>query len=270
MKRYEGIKNGVCRSNTGTKSIVFEPDTLRLRPVLYAVYSGYQPNRGTVQGALDGDLVASVTWGSRTEDYEISRFGAERVSASEEADIWLRLRARYSWLDAWLSPSGRGATWIPEEVIPESEYLSVRAKRARIAEAIGRFGLPYEVEMFARDAKGDLRLKPHPLDMDLDAYQPSEYHWDGSVVGISRYERWFGSAGDGSEAVPLDIDPEYESGSNYAHTDTVREEGSPGIVDWRRFRFVIRVCHGAHTRDHFSYGHTVDVWETPEEVRNAA
>jgi len=126
------------------------------------------------------------------------------------------------------------------------------------------------VDDFARDPKGGLNLEPRPLDVDLDTIQPEEYHWDGSGVGISRYERWYGSAGDGSEAVPLDIDPKYTSGSNYAHTDVEEKEGSPGVVGWRNFRFVVRVRHGAYTRDHFSYGHTVDVWEISVEAQHEA
>lgn len=268
-ERYDAIKNGSCFSRTGSKQVVFNPQTLALRPVLYAVYSGYRPERGTVQGAIDGDLVASVTWGSRSEDYEISRFGGDRLPLGEEARLWGELKKIHPWLDAWLEPSGRGSVFLPDSVVPESQYLAVRAKRARIGKAISTLGIPYSVDDFARDPKDGLKLEPRPLDCDLDAIQPSEYHWDGSMVEIDRYERWFGSAGDGSPAIPLDIDPEYTSGSNYAHTERDARWGSPGVIGWRSFRFVARVCHGAYIRDHYSYGHTVDVWEVPAEARHA-
>jgi len=267
--RFAAVKNGSSFSRTGSKQVVFTP-TLSLRPVLYAVYSGYQPERGTVQGARCGDLVASVTWGSQSEDYEIFRFGGDRLPLGEEARLWAELKRLHPWFDSFLEPSGRGSVFLPDSVVPEAEYLSVRAKRARIGEAISTLGLPYCVEEFARDPKTELHFEPRAMDVDLDTIQPSEYHWDGSVVGISRYERWFGSAGDGSPAIPLDIDPDYTSGSNYAYTDTEEHDGSPGVVGWRNYRFVVRVRHGAYTRDHFSYGHTVDVWEIPAEARHEA
>src|SRR6056297_395154 len=123
--KLEAVKNGICRSNTGEKSVVFSSD-LKLRPVLYAVYSGYQPNRGTIQGAAQGDVVASVTWDRRENHYELSRFKGSNLPAGEEAETWLELKKLYPWLDAWLEPEGRRACFLPTSVIPEQDYLSVR------------------------------------------------------------------------------------------------------------------------------------------------
>ena len=264
--KFGAIKNGTCRSNTGTKSVVFAPD-LTVRPVLYAVYSGYQPDRGTVQGAIKGDLVASLVWGTGYSKYSIYHHGGDRLPLGEEAELWATLKRLHPWFDGWLEPQGRGDCFLPAAAVAESDYLCVRAKRARAEAAIRRYGLPspYTPDLFEQDRKADLQWDPRPLDLDLNQYQPTERYWTGSLVGISSYERWFGSAGDGSPAIPLDIDPEYESGSNYAYSETSRSEGSPGVIGWRNFRFVVRVCHGVHTRNHFSYGHAVDIWEVPND-----
>jgi hypothetical protein len=254
------IKNGNCRSNVGEKHLVFLPNR-DLRPVLYAVYSGYQPDRGTVQGAEVGDIIASVKWGKLYQDYIISIHGGGRLTPTEEGKMWILLKKEHPWIDAFLEPSGRGGCFIPDTVIPEHEYLSVRGKRSRLDRFIKRYKIPYNVDTFMNAPKNGLNLEPRPLDIDLDTYQPSEKSWSGSAVSIKTFETWYGSSGNGRNPRPLDIDPTVESGSNYAHTDTYNREGSPGIIGWEHHKFVIRVGHGVYTRDHCSYGHTIDIWE---------
>lgn len=263
-EKFLQMKSGVCRSNTGYKCVAFDPQSLELRPVIFAVYSGYQPERGTFQGVHPGDILATVSWDRNGELYlirAVDNLGAQgdRLDLNKEVELWSTLQAKHPWLNEWLEPQGRSGAWLP---VSEDEYLSVKAKRNRIQKFLDRFGLAerFDVGTFEQDRKSDLCLMPRPLDVDLNEIQSKEYHWTGSLVSIHQSEEWWGSNGDGS-ATPLQIAPEFTSGSNYAHSETSHEDGNPGVVGWERFKFVIRVCHGVHCRDHSSYGHSVDVWQ---------
>lgn len=262
------IKNGDSRSNTGHRLLVFEPGYLGLRPVTHAVHSGYQPERGTFQQAYEGDIVAIVCWDRSGGKYHIHKVDSTgspwniNVPFGEAAQIWADIRHKHSWADEWLEPSGRSGVWIPEEIVPASEYTSTLKKVAKLEKCFSRFGLPFKVENFIKDPGKGLNTFPRSLDIDLDTIQTERRTWDGSVVAINVSEQWFGSNGNGKPAVELEHEPEFEHGSNYAHTETTRGEGKPGIKGWRKWRFVIRVCHGAYERDHSSYGHTIDVWKT--------
>ena len=258
---FKQLKNGDCKTNTGIKELAFDPETLELRPVLFRIYSGYAPSRGTIQGVCDGDYVAQVVWNSKSIEYRIYRYGGDNVDINKEAEIWLLLRVKHDWMDSWLEPSSRGETIIPENVIPASEYLAVKVKKDRIINALDRFGIQMDHAHFMNSKKHDLQLTPKKLDIDLNIYQPTELHWTGSLVDIHKSEEWFGSTGIGKPAVKLEIDPAYESGSNYAHSETERKEGTPGIKGWQKWRYIIRIRHGVHETNHSSWGKSFHVWE---------
>lgn len=262
------IKNGISRSNTGHRLLVFERGYLGLRPVTHAVYSGYQPDRGTFQQAYEGDIVAIVSWDKSGEQYHISRVDSTgspwniEVPLGEAAEYWTAIRHMHPWADEWLEPSGRSGVWIPDDIITESEYISTIKKKTKLEKCFSRFGLPFKVENFLQDPGKGLKTFPRSLDVDLDTIQTQYKTWDGSVVSINESEQWFGSNGNGKPAVKLEHDPEFEHGSNYAHTETTRGEGTPGIKGWKKWKFVVRICFGAYTTDHSSWGHTIDVWQT--------
>lgn len=258
---FQKLKNGDAKTTTGSKQVSFDPETLELRPVLFRVYSGYVPSRGTVQGVKDGDIIASVVWGKNFTDYRLFFWTSTDFSLSEQANLWVRLREKHPWLDAWLEPSGRGETNIPFDVVPESEYLSNKIKWARVSAAISRFGLPFKTEEFMECRKFDLNLNPRKLDIDLSTYESEENHWDGELVNIHQFEEWYGCAGNGSPAVPLVHNSKYVSGSNYAHSETFTRKGVPGVVGWEKWRFLIRIQFGTVVSNHSSHGKKVDIWE---------
>ena len=132
-------------------------------------------------------------------------------------------------------------------------------KRGRIQQFVERFGLNYRADTFKDDRlKVDLRLIPRHLDIDLYSVQPEESYWDGPDRTIDRYEEWWGSNADGKPAVRLEIDPEVVTGGPLTFTT---KEGSPGIIGWWNYRFIIRVIFGHRmTEDNNSFGHSVDIW----------
>lgn len=260
MENFTAVKNGEARTRTGFVNVVFSPNG-ELRPVLYKVYSGYQPDRGTFQGAVEGDLVATCYWNNDHTVYSLSLFRGDTLDFNKSAEVWPLLKKLHPWLDAWLEPSGRGEVSLPESVVPESEYLSVKHKKGKLQKFLQRFGLPYQPETFERDLKLRLKLQPRPLDVDLDTVVTRCRSWTGSLVSINEEEYWFGSNGNGKPATKLIFDPQFEHGSNYAYQETETGEGTPGVKGWRKWKYVVRVCHGVEVRNHTSYGHTVDVWQ---------
>lgn len=272
----KNFPNGCARSNTGYRAVLFS-SAGELRPVAYSVESGYTPERGTVQVApRKGDLIAQVEWNRRGEEFSLLRvnadheggesmyLAAEPVSFNDQPALWTMLKDRHPWLDEWLVPVSRGTSYLPTEAWG-GETLAARAKRERCEEAIRRFGLPltYSQE-WVISPKSGLNTRPAPLDFDPDKYQASWHSWDGSMVGISRRERFFSSAGNGAPAVELFPVLEEEHGSNYAYEETVRRQGQPGIPGWNDRRFLVRVVSGAYTREHHSYGVKLDIWDTTQ------
>jgi hypothetical protein len=262
IMEFNQLKNGDAKTNTGIKELAFDSETLEIRPVLFRIYSGYSPSRGTVQGVREGDIIAQCIWNSKSTDYRIYRYGLDDIDLNKQAELWISLREKHPWIDSWLEPSGRGETNIPEEIIPVKNYLSNKIKRARIENALSRFGISgLSVEDFMLSKKKDLQVTPKKLDLNLDEYQPTEKHWTGSLVDIHTSETWYGSTGTGKPATELEIDPEYESGSNYAHTETKRKDGTPGIKGWQKWKYIVRIVHGCYEKDHSSYGKSFHVWE---------
>lgn len=258
---YLKLKNGDCRTTTGIKEVSFDPETLEIRPVLFRVYSGYQPDRGTIQGVLNGDIVAQCTWNARGDSYRIYKYGMDNIPYSEQPMYWAKLKEKHPWLDSWLEPSGRSETIIPEEVCPVHEYVAVKVKTARIENCLNRFGITIPVSSFLATRRNDLELTPKELDIDLDTYIAKETHWTGELVNISSSEEFYGSAGIGKPAVKLEIDPDYESGSNYGYIDVERKEGKPGVKGWQKWKYIIHVRYGIYEKDHSSYGVGLKVYD---------
>lgn len=258
---YIKLKNGDAKTSTGIKEVGFDPDTLEIRPVLFRVYSGYQPDRGTVQGVLNGDIIAQCTWNANGPNYRIYRYGADDIPYTEQGAFWLKLREKHPWLDAWLEPSNRGETVIPEDIVPVSEYVSITVKTARIQNSLNRFGIAIPATQFLSTRKEELQLIPIPLNIDLDSYIPMERHIVGELVDIHSNEEWYGSTGIGKPAVKLEIEPHYESISNYAHSENVVREGKPGIKGWQKWKYIIRIGYGCYEKDHKSYGTAFTVFD---------
>ena len=259
---FEKLKNGTARTSTGIKELSFDSKTLELRPVLFKVYSGYQPERGTVQGVTVGDIVAQCIWNSKGEEYRIYRFGMDNISPTEQAELWIQLRNKHLWMNSWLEPSGRSETSIPEEIVPKEEYLSTKIKTARIQNLLDRFGIEvFSVEDFMLTRKQDIKFRPIKMDFNPDEYLPNKYHWTGSVVNISTGERWFGSNGNGKPSVELETNPETVSGSNYAYSETFQEDGIPGIKGWEKWKFLVCIKYGVYEKDHYTFGNSFTVYK---------
>lgn len=258
---YLKLKNGDCRTTTGIKEVSFDPETLEIRPVLFRVYSGYQPDRGTIQGVLNGDIVAQCTWNSKGDSYRIYKYGQDNVPYSEQPVYWAKLKEKHPWLDSWLEPSGRSETIIPEDVMPVHEYISIKVKTTRIQNCLNRFGIAIPATQFLSTRKNELVLTPKELNVDLDTYLPKENHLTGELVNISSSEEFYGSSGIGKPAVKLEIDPEYVSESNHAHKVPETRNGTPGVKGWQKWKYVIHIKHGIYEKDHTSYGVGITVYE---------
>lgn len=271
-----GFPNGMARSNTGQRQVLFDA-TGEVRPVAFSVESGYAPSRGTVQVApRAGDLIARVEWDRRGEEYTLARvtedgdMAGRPIPPNDQAPLWAALKNRHPWLDGWLAPVPRGPSYLPAEAFG-GETLAAHAKRERCEAAFRRFGLPlaYSQE-WAISPKGGINTRPSPLDFEPDKYQATANSWTGSLVGISRRERFFATDGNGKQAVELFPVLREEHGSNYAYEETEYRAGHPGIPGWNLRRYLVRLITGAYTREHHSYGVRMDVWDTTQAAALAA
>ncbi len=248
--------NGNCRTNTGYRQVSITTSG-KVSPVLYGVFSGYIPDRATYQGVEPGDVVFCVEWDRRGSTYSAKIYGGEALTDEQTLVLWGLAIGSSPWLEDFLADTkGRCSSMLP---IPETEWVSF-VNRRRAADAFKkRFGdiLPD----ISSDKKDGLKLRPRPIDFNTGEYIPELYQWDGSVVNIDQSESWYVSNGDGS-SVMIETKPNTTSGSNYAHSDTSETEGEPlGESIPAGYKYLIRICYGAYTRNHYSYGHMVDVWQ---------
>jgi len=250
------IKNGKAMTNTGQRDIAFNPETLELRPVLYRVYSGHVPDKGTVQGVNKGDIVVSLVWDKDGEQYKIYQYGVDTLPRVDQGLIGLDIWRKYPWIDEWMMPVERSETVIPEDVIPPSEYLSNKVKLARVKSVVERFGLPYVHNDFVESRKHDLNFSPKLMDIDLNTYEASCFNGDDNCR-IHQDEKFYGSNGNGSEATELGFIPTYLG----EHLDCeMNIPGVPGVVGWDKWKYIVRIKSGVLISDGISHGMSIDIW----------
>jgi len=256
--------NGCAQSNTGYRQVAFGPH-FETRPVVYRVYSGGQPTRCTVQAVSLGDLLFRVDWTRRGEVFSVgvvtgANYGGpttHELAVTESWPLWETLRERFPQVNAFLERANRGPSYLPADLWPENQDLAALAKASRKTSFECRYGvdLPRAVLTSPKDG-----LNYAPVDRplaELLEFNPSEYSWDGSCVGIRQTTRYWWSDGRGQATAVAPVDRvNYEAGSNYAHEETTIDspviEGLLPPPWWAKF--LIEVSTGAYTSDHFSHG----------------
>lgn len=257
MNEFEAkLKNGKAMTNTGQKDIAFNPDTLEIRPVLYRVYSGHVPDRGTIQGVNNGDVVVSLVWDKDGEQYKVYKYGIDTLPRVDQYHIGRAIWDKYEWIHEWMMPCDRSETIIPESVIPPEEYLSNKVKLARIKSVIERFGIPYNDLDFLDSRKQDLKYTPRILDVDLNTYESTCFkHSEG--CRIDQEEIFFGSNGNCSGAVQLQFVPSYLD----EHLDWRKcTSGIPGVIGWDKWKYILRIRKGVLISNGVSHGMSIDIW----------
>jgi hypothetical protein len=255
------LKNGKAMTNIGQREIAFDPESLEIRPILYRVYSGHVPDRGTVQGVNVGDVVVSLVWDKDGEVYKIYKYGIDTLPRVDQYHIGRAIWEKYDWIDDWMQPVSRSETIIPKEVIPEFDYLSNKIKLVRMKNTIERFGLPYHENDFLDSRKQDLKFNPRKLDLDLDEYLAVFNCITKDNLDIDQQEAFFGSNGNGSKAVGLTIYPTYTD----VHPDWERVTPcKPGVNCWDKWKFIVRVKKGLIISEGVSHGMSLDIWINPD------
>jgi hypothetical protein len=250
-KKFQTLKNGNCKTRTGEKILVFTP-TLELRPVAFAVYSGYLPDRGTYQAVEDGDIILQNFWNSSTEIdcfhiYRINQSlnGSTKVSLTRYAELWSIIHKKHPWVSDWIEKSHtRTDCWIPSNIVDEKDYLCNVTKLSKAKFSIEKYGLPHEPNFFLFDKKEDINWKPVKLNFNPDTYELKEPDENSNYLEI-----WYGSKGNGTKADELSL------------CSKNAEKYIPGIVGWASYKFLIVVKSGVYTNNCGNeYGHSVDVY----------
>jgi hypothetical protein len=276
------IINGCVKSNTGYRQVLFSK-TLEVRPVLLEIKSGYQPDRGTIQvSPVIGDVLIRSSWRSNCYQIDISKWdGQNFISLTSEA-LYLYYETEWEgindptgvvkeyvtilktakelnpWLEEFLQQCGRQGSFIPCE-----QTLVEKAKKDRLTKFFKKHNLPYleKIDSFMSSPKGGLKLESVDTPADLLEHVPSYITHDGSVVSISKKEYWFAISQTGTFEVPVTYQQAHRS--NYAHEKPSFSEGKSlreTITDIESVKFLIKIVHGAYTRDHYSFGRTIDVY----------
>lgn len=236
MEQTLTLKNGEIRKHTGKKQIAFVPNTLEIREVLYAIYSGFPNQQGTIQSVYKGDIVAFIEWNGQSEDCQIGYLDHEAnvctLPVAQTGELWITLRELHPWLDAWLEPSKRDEpVFIPKEIIPEMSYIMNRKKLEALVKTFDRFALQYDPAEFMDSKKADLKLKPREIDIDMDKYESN-----------APVEEWWGSLGTKREPIKLEV-----------------KNGM--VTRWRKFKHIVRVRMNIYkAKSGVTWGNSIDVW----------
>jgi hypothetical protein len=102
------------------------------------------------------------------------------------------------------------------------------------------------------------------IDKDLLNSTPSQYFWDGSVVSIARGQRVHFVLSD--RIIRNAVKTDYESGSNYAHSETIYGEGETILHAIDRHGlgalcYIVIEEFGIHEENHSSYGNRLIVYK---------
>lgn len=277
----ELFNNGLARTNTGYRQVLVSSQG-ELRPVMVRLNSGYVPQRRTMQVApKPGDLMLRSDWNRSSIRYSIMQYSTQEewvpVGDKEKFDLYIETEGYEEikdesvtlwelaikanpWIPEFLDPreKGRAVSMLPWE----GDTLSEKAKRRRIKDFMATWGLEgeeLEGELM-RSPKEGLEFIPVRNDHVLDRI-PVFNTWTGSVVGIHKKELWYGLRTGGIDL--LDVIYEAEHGSNYAYEGKTSSEGKPlkdlpGITTYRQ---LLCLTKGAYSREHYSYGIKVEVFE---------
>jgi len=267
--RYEQLRNGICYSKKGIKSIAFNPKDMEIRPVLFGVFSGPRAEQCSVQGVMPDDIVAVCKWDGNRTIYTIYKWGvSEDLSKIEKDQYWEKLYAKHPWLHDFMEPSPRGGVSIPETVINPDDYVAMVKKRQRLKDVFDRFGFTGDWNEYRSAKKEDLQTFPEPINKDiinLDTYVASitEDH-DGTPLS---YEEWYGSSGNGKPAVTLETVFDIVrigDTTGFGNPPVLIAKGVPGVRGYHKWRFIIRVQHGIYTSEGKSHGVRVNIWINPD------
>lgn len=274
--------NGICRSNTGFRSIVINPKDSKVRPVLAARRSGYMPDRHTIQTGQIGDIIIETYYSRHgkslsakiveTPKYEpmLAHYGEQNGKAafpSSLANFHFFLKAielnldekevelMYEFLS---SGNGRQESYLPAGLGWDGENtLGDKSKRSRVTNFFKGLVGPKTLEKIVNSAMSSYR-EGLPMDWNRASSMPEEmdapaHVWDGTVVGIDMRTYWVLMDAKG---FPQWIAPEPTSGpwgSNYAYSECGQYDASPLPIPPEITR-AIKLTFGAYTRDHHSWG----------------
>lgn len=266
------IKNGEANTNSGFKRLVFS-QTLKLRPVVYAVHSGHMPNRGTFQTFPEhSDYVIYASWTKSSyyiNVYQNNLSGSTlnyNIPIDNSALIMDRLEELHPWITTWMQRQARGGIWIPFDVVPLDKYLSYVNKRYQYESFVRIYGIDLSWDIWATSSKEGIKMRAEPNLGD----------WIGRVPvcrkgpNINTEELFYGSDGDGtatllpSEPTVITItntEPKANVDSNFItplSTKTKAIIGTPIILP-RNYRYIVRVIKGGYIRNDESYGISVEI-----------
>lgn len=107
-----------------------------------------------------------------------------------------------------------------------------------------------------QDISDSLEIVVKRLDEKVLSSKPHHREWDGSMVGINERTVFFIVT---PSQIFSDLLPDYESGSNYAHSETVRRDGETLLEGIYRFsinpdeiQYVIEFFKGYGIYNHYS------------------
>lgn len=142
------------------------------------------------------------------------------------------------------------------------ECLREMHNSIELTDFIARYGLREILPAAAlmKDPMAGLQVEPRQLDFSPTTYTSLEEIVVGCDIDIHRWEEFFSADGDMSAAIQRPICRALGYETTWGQGARIWRDGVPGIPGWDARNFLIRIGYGAYTRNHMSYGHTIDVW----------
>lgn len=262
MENSGGLLNASCYSNTGEKRIALRQglNGYSVNPVITRIFSGYRSTRSTIQLCEKDDIIIQHSWDRSGSSFEWDP-GVQK---------WLRENepAVYQW---FVTTEGRGESYLPFEG-PTLAEIAKEKRYEKISKLLGKYAPSFAAFMVSPKDEVSLTPVSDPSVLNL---VPHRLDWSGSVVGISEEVLVFGSY-DLKSGFLLEIQPDMESGSNYAHSEHYKEELGNTVGGYLKGleivqpKFLVVLKKGAFTKDHYSYGCSIKVVLNPLAMSSVA
>ena len=270
------IQNGTSRTNTGYKKVVLSP-AFKVRPVVFAIRSGFRRDRTTSQSVQNGDIILGSCWDRRgivfsittaiVSEYgtnvsvseQLASFGDNCLTFSEfEKRIPDSVAEKELILD-YLSDTTYGISFLPAGLGWDGNKTLAEFNKEKNIRNFFSFMVdhPAVIDKIAEKAaiskKDGLPISWTEAKRMPDYMEACAVHWDGSAVDISMFDAWVLIYSDKTYSYIIPEPTCGEWGGNYAYSERGEYNASPVPIP-TNVTHAIKITWGAYTREHHSYG----------------
>lgn len=208
-----------------------------LSPIIFRKYHDHHSDATTYQAC--GDVLLTAMWNS--DSTTITVLGKDHLGVESDGEAVDILFEKHPWLSEYCAPGKRvEGRPIPTTVWDPKQDLSYRKKLKTLRSFLKRFPVEVDREDVMITAADRLNYAPVGLKFYPGTYQPVVYTLVDTETSATfeQTETWYGCSGHG-HAVRLETSPRVYLTDG--EVNVRQEDGRPGIPDWDRYRYLVRV-----------------------------